>query len=125
MEKTVLIKFEEIGAKDLLQTVNESNLIGEPGLSFDIQDAGVYRSPLDPAVMVALVAGGTSVLTALVNGLLRIAEKRFEGSAKISIQGSNGRRIEIPVNTSDARIAAFVECAKALDQPSIIVTRER
>jgi len=78
------------------------------------------RSPVvDSSVLVAVVAGGSAALSALVSGLLKVLEKRRDNTAKVVIRGSNGATIEFPADTPPEALPRLVEFAKSLDDPRI------
>ncbi|MEM8671718.1 MAG: hypothetical protein AAGG48_29640 [Planctomycetota bacterium] len=118
------IQIVGIEATELLEEASSSELAEQAGLSLGVQSTeDHFRTGIeDPAVLVALVTGGAAALTALIAGILKIAEKRLEGSGRITIRGSTGRSVEVPVDASDARIQALIEHAKSLDKPTIIVS---
>ena len=72
---------------------------------------------VDPAILVAIVGASGAALGALVTGLLRIAQKK--GTQKIVIQGRDGRRLEVPADTSTERIGELLQVVRGMDRPHI------
>ncbi len=82
--------------------------------------ARLLRSPgLDQTVLVALVAGTTAAISALINGLFRVMESRYNRTAKILLRGADGTTVEVPLGTSLEELEKLVEVAKTLNRPEI------
>lgn len=83
----------------------------------------VFRSPtLDPTVLVAIVAGSSSAVAALINGLFRILEQRGKEQTKIVLRGADGTTIEAPASTTPQELEKLVELALRLEKPLIRLT---
>ena len=105
---------------DLLEAVRGEcgEIDGE--LAFELRPrAGSDRDPssIDPTVLVAITAGTSSALTALITGLLRLVE-RTRPTGRIIIEGKGGR-IEVPPGTSASEIGPLVRAVKELEADSI------
>jgi len=74
---------------------------------------------IDTAVLVAIVGAAGTAVGALIGGVLNFAAKK--GAQQIIIQGKNGRKLEIPVDTSEDRLAELVAAAKDLDVDRILI----
>jgi hypothetical protein len=66
----------------------------------------------DPAILVALVSGAGAAITALITGLLQLAQERRQ---RIILQATNGRRLEIPANTSPERIEELLDILRQME----------
>lgn len=70
--------------------------------------------------MVAAVGAGSAAISAIIAGIFRVLESRSQRvSSKIVIQGSDGRKIEVPGDTPTERIEKLMQLAKDF-QPSRI-----
>ena len=77
-----------------------------------IRSTGAKGAVTDPAVLVAIVSGASAAMSALITGLLELIQKRRQ---KIVLQASNGRRLEIPANSSPERIKELVEILEQME----------
>jgi hypothetical protein len=68
---------------------------------------------IDPTILVALVTASGVVLSALINGLILVAQTKNQ--EKLILQGRNGARLEIPVNTPSKKIDEYIDKLKQID----------
>ncbi len=68
---------------------------------------------LETAVLIAIVGSVGAAVGALISGLLKITAQK--GESKIVIQGRSGRKVEVPANTPDDKLAEYVKLAEQLD----------
>lgn len=66
----------------------------------------------DPAILVAVVSGTSAAVSALITGLLELVQQRHQ---KIVLQATNGRRLEIPANSSPERIKELVDILEQME----------
>jgi hypothetical protein len=74
-----------------------------------------YRA-VDTAVVVAVVSGGASALTALISGVFSLSVARRAAERPLVIRGRSAS-IEVPPGTPPEDIAKLVELARGLDEP--------
>ena len=74
---------------------------------------------MDPAILVAVVSGASATISVLVTGLLQIVQLR---SQKIVLQATNGRRLEIPANSSSERIQELIKILEQMEIKRIKIT---
>jgi len=84
---------------------------------FSIRDARVRVRGLDAAVVVALVGASSAAIGALLTGLLQIAKQRSSGT--ITLQGSDGSRIDVPANTTPDKIDELIGKLRTISGPQI------
>lgn len=102
-----------MSSKELHESIIAKNLIQDDNIKFDIQDHPIpSRGALDPTALVALITGISAVATVLIQGLLKVFEKK---AGKIVLQGKAGNKIEIPLGLSFNEAEEYIELAKKLD----------
>jgi hypothetical protein len=67
------------------------------------------RTMGDPNAIIAILQGGTTVLTAIVAGLLAIANSR--NGRRVTIEGKWGK-VEVPADTPQQEVERYVASAK-------------
>ena len=72
---------------------------------------------VEAAILVAIVGAGGTALGALITGILKLANER--GARRIVVQGSSGRRIEIPAGLPQAEVDNLIALAKEIDGDKI------
>jgi cell division septal protein FtsQ len=78
------------------------------------------RSPLaDPTVLVALVAGTSAAISALITSLFRVVEATSKASQDIVVRGRDGTEIRFPADSTTDDIQRLAELAKSLSDPSV------
>lgn len=78
---------------------------------------------LETEIVVAIVGIAGIALQALLQAVFKIAEKR--NSQKIVIQGSSGRRIEVPVGVLKEDLEEYIKLAKEIDVALIKIEASR
>jgi ABC-type Fe3+ transport system permease subunit len=73
------------------------------------------RSATATSVLVAIVAGSSAAMSALITGLLKVLERKQSVDGKLVLRGANGASIEVPASTSDGRLQELIELTKSLD----------
>ena len=114
---------EAIGGSNLYESVCEIIDQTNGDLEFELRKDDSFRDAsiaLDPTVLVALISGASASLTALIVGLLRVVENK-KPKGMIIVEGSNGRKIEFPLGTSNEQISQLVDQAKNLDIEKILI----
>lgn len=92
------------------------------GVKFEVRHRGPrFRGgELDSAVLVAIVSGGTVVVSALINALMQVRLKRTpDGTSKFVLKSPSGMSIEAPGNCTMEQLRELAEIAHALDRPRI------
>ncbi len=80
----------------------------------------VFRSTtVDPAVLVAIVAGASSAMSALIGGLFRILERKRSPGAKIILRGADGTTVEAPASANPQQLKELIALASQLEKPLI------
>ncbi|MGW4940399.1 hypothetical protein ACWEOZ_02255 [Actinoplanes sp. NPDC004185] len=74
-----------------------------------------YRA-VDTAVVVAVLSGGASALTALISGVFSLAVARRAAERPLILRGRSAS-IEVPPDASPEDIAKLVKLARELDEP--------
>jgi hypothetical protein len=96
--------------------------IGDAAVELDVRESvSQYRAGADPAVVVAVLGGGATVLSALITGIFALLAARPGIGRKIVIKGKDGASVECPADTPLEVIPQLVELARQLDTPSIEV----
>jgi hypothetical protein len=72
---------------------------------------------VEAAVLVAMVGAGGTALGALITGILKLANER--GALRVVVQGSSGRRIEIPAGLPEAEVTKLIALSKEIDVDKI------
>lgn len=88
---------------------------------FELKErSDLFRSPgLDQTTLIAVVAGTSAAITALINGIFRLIETRYNRTAKVVIRGSDGTTVEVPMGTPPQELRELVDVAKTLNRPEI------
>jgi hypothetical protein len=110
------ITSDEIAEDELQQLLNQ-RLGKDEARNIFIQSGSVRLRGADPAVVVALVSASSAAIGALLTGLLQIAKERCSG--RITLQGSDGSRIDVPANTSPEKFDALIENIRKMSQPRV------
>jgi hypothetical protein len=104
-------------SSEQLKPLLEAHLQAEPSISLLLRSPTTrFRDP-NAAILVAVIAGSSGALGALIAGIFAIA--RESRSHRLVLQGKDGRRIECRSDLSTERIEELIELAKKLDEPSI------
>jgi len=74
---------------------------------------------MDPTILVAVVGAAGAGLGALISGLLAVA--RQSKTKKVIIQGRQGSRLEIPVDTPPDKVDYWIDKLREIDADRIIV----
>ncbi len=119
MSHSFLIFSEDHSAKEMEALMKaEKSAQAEWELAVEEEPEGT-RS-LDPTVLVALVGGGATVLSAVVTGvvnsILTIYKNKAERSKRqIVLKGKNGRELSIPADTTAEKIQEYMKLLKELE----------
>ncbi|WP_404870014.1 hypothetical protein ACI1MP_31055 [Kitasatospora griseola] len=114
----IQIRSGSLAAGELRRAVSEH--VPGAAVQFEVREpASDYRVGIDATVVVAVVSGSASVLSALITGIFSLMAARRSGSANIVIRSADGRSIEFPADTSAEEIPRLVELTRQLDRPSI------
>lgn len=111
-----IIDQDAAGGRGLYEVVRKS-VAETPGeLTFELRGSeDSYRDPsIDPTILVALVSGVNSFLTALIVGLLKIVEAR-KPAGVIVIETRGGKKIQFPAGTPRSEIEFLLEKAEGLE----------
>jgi len=84
---------------------------------------GVRAREVEPATLVAIVGAGAVGLTALVKGLLAIAQQSAANT--VVIRGRDGASLEMPADTPEEKVAYWVSVLSKIDRPRIVVQGRR
>jgi hypothetical protein len=106
---------------DFDEVANELKILTEvQGMDIKVKPSSVDFGglALDPAT---IMVSGASVLSALITALFAYLSTRKSGA--IVITGSNGRKIEIPKDTSREDIEYYIQQARKLDVEQIVLAR--
>lgn len=68
---------------------------------------------VEAAVLVAIVGAAGTALGALITGILKLANER--SVQRVVVQGSSGRRIEIPAGLPQTEVDKLIALAKEID----------
>jgi len=74
-------------------------------VALNVKTINVQGAITDPAILIAVVSGASAAVSALITGLLQLVQQRQQ---RIILQATNGRRLEIPANSSPERIKELV-----------------
>ncbi len=88
-------------------------------VQFEARDPQNEYRVIPVAVVVAMMSGGATALSALISGIFAFIGSRRTDNGKIVIRGSDGRSIEFPADTPASEIPRLVELAHQLDRPTI------
>ena len=102
--------------RNRLQAVLPANEI-----SLDVRREPAYRLGAETAVLVAVATAAGSAVTAIINGLFKILEKRSEKAASITVLSASGAKIEVHGDAPRERVAELVQQLDALDRVRIHV----
>jgi hypothetical protein len=102
---------------DELQELLGQRLSARVRCDISIQPGTVQVRGVDPRVVVALVSASSAAIGALLSGLLQIAKERCSG--KITLQGNDGSRVEVPANTSPEKLNALIENVRQMSSPRV------
>jgi hypothetical protein len=114
-----LEEYIKIYAKGLLPDALKDLLAPKLAEFPDIRLKVERTRALDPPLLIAALGAIGTCLGPLITGLLSIAAKK--PAQKIVLIGRSGRRIEVPADTSPAKLARYIEDAKQLDVERIDV----
>jgi hypothetical protein len=110
------ITSDEIAEDELRQLLNQ-RLSRDVAHNIVIQSGAPRLRGADPALIVALVSASSAAIGALLTGLLQIAKERCSG--RITLQASDGSRVDVPANTSPERLDALIENIREMSQPRL------
>jgi len=99
----IRILWDHIPPEQLKKKLNP--LICKQGIDLEIQKIRAHGAIADPIVLVAIVSGASSAITAIIMGLFKLLDKTNQ---KIVIQAQAGSRLEIPKNTSKKKIEELI-----------------
>lgn len=81
-------------------------------IALDVRTAGAQGAITDPAILVAVLSGASATISVLITGLLQVIQQR---SQRIVLQAKNGRRLEIPANSSPERIQELINILEQME----------
>jgi hypothetical protein len=111
----IIIDAEEPAGKSIYNEVQNVFDLNNADLHFELRSSEMTRNTgIDPTVLVAIVSGTSSALTALIMGLLQILQRR-KSKGKIIIELSNGTKIEAELGAPREEIDYLIEKAKELN----------
>jgi hypothetical protein len=76
---------------------------------------------LDPAMIVALISGGTTVLAATISALVTIVVQR--GARKMILSRADGTKLEVPVPLSAAQTTVIMAAMQGGESARIVIPR--
>lgn len=85
----------------------------------ELRRPGRLRSGLEQTVVVAIVAGTSAAISALISGVLRLIEIQYNRTAKIVIRGADGTTVEVPFGIKPEELERLAEVAKSLNRPEM------
>lgn len=127
MQNEIQIACTGLRAKELHDLIYAELSMSSDAIRLELRPNPLaFRHPAtDPTVLVAIVAGISGTVAALINGLFGFLQKRQSRSDKIVIRGADGTTVEVPADTTQDRLLVLVELAKELDKPRIdIITSD-
>jgi len=104
-------------AQDELQRLLVHRFGSNNAESISIHGQSVRLRGGDATVLVALVSASSAAIGALLTGVLQIAKERCAG--KISLQGNDGSRLEVPANIPPEKLDSLIETLRKLSEPRI------
>jgi hypothetical protein len=109
------------GSVELLKDDLDEALGADSGVDLRLDSPGKEpdRSPIDPTVLVAVVAAAGAGLPKLIECLFGLLSSK----EKIVLKGKSGRSIEVPANTPDVRLREFIGMARTLDVEEITLLK--
>jgi hypothetical protein len=89
----------------------------------DVRQEPAYRFGPETAVLVAIATATGSALTAIINGLFKIIEKKSEKAGSITVLSASGAKIEVHGDAAPQRVAELIQQLGDLDRVRIHVGR--
>lgn len=117
----ILISCNKLKSAELFELLTEQR-DSVPGCEFELKRRSASRaSGLEPALVVAIISATSAAVSALITGLFRIIEGRYNRTAKVVIRGEDGTIVEVPAGTSPEQLQKFVDIAKSFKKPEVRV----
>lgn len=93
------------------------------GVKFEVRNCGPrFRGgELDSTVLVALVAGGSAVVSSLITGIIQWLATKNE--SKIVLKSPLGTTVEAPGNSSNERLRELAAIVQSIDRPRLEIER--
>jgi hypothetical protein len=86
-------------------------------VKLEVRDLEGQGAITDPTILVAIIGGTSAALTALLSGLLQLIHEKKQ---TIVLQAANGRKMEIPANTSKEKIEELLKLLKEIERIRIV-----
>ena len=102
---SITIKHPSMSAEELKTRLNKITS-PETLLEFNIENSEEKRSGLDATVLVAIISGSVTVLTALITGILALAKEK--NNRTITIQTKEGNRYQIPITATEKEVGEYI-----------------
>lgn len=122
MRTEVLISCDWYEPDELVESLRECiSETAESDIDLEIRKGKhLFRGPVtEPTVLVALVAGGSAAISALINSIFRLLEKKIGTPGRIVIRGSDGTTIEVPSDIGEKQLRNLADFAGTLGAPKI------
>ncbi|HZE68112.1 MAG TPA: hypothetical protein VE135_01140 [Pyrinomonadaceae bacterium] len=87
-------------------------------VKLELREMDAHGATIDPTVLVAIVSGTSAGVSALITGILQLIQGH---RSSMVLQSANGRKLEIPVNTSKERIQEIIKLLEEMDIERITV----
>lgn len=84
----------------------------EQGIKLEVRQMRAHGAMSDPAVLVAVVSGAFAAMNAIILGLFKLLGKGYQ---KILIQLQDGRKLEIPANTSKKKLDEILDIMNQME----------
>jgi hypothetical protein len=119
MKKVIEVTHDVLTPSELLSALEEH--VVHDDLQLEVEREGTRSA--EPAVLVALISSGASVITTLIMALVALAKSNRGG--KIVIVSRDGERVEMPASADPKNVEEAVSTLQRLDRPRIILTGSR
>ncbi|MFS8149729.1 hypothetical protein [Vreelandella titanicae] len=119
MELRIDVDPDILTVSELKDYLEAQTSLAEEGVDLEVRDAQIKTRVLDAVVLVAIVGAAGTALTALITGLLKVAQQ--SQNQTIIIVGKKGQRLEFPAYLDDQEVKKLIEQVKDLDAERITI----
>jgi hypothetical protein len=116
MYTEITISGENLSAEKLFEWLSEIPFRSDAiTLNINLPSQDFRSIGTDVAVIVATVAGASTVISALISGIFQIIKEQLSNRGRIVIRGHKGTTVEVPANISKERLDELIEKARSID----------